>query len=287
MSAQHRVTPSIAATSSWSGQPRGISATTRPWNITRTRSQMRRSSSSSETISTPVPRSAAVLDGAEQGLLGAHVDARGRVDQHQQPAGRRPARGPSRPSAGCRRTGSPTGWSGPGGLDGEVARSALGRVASRRRRLRRGRTAPSRSGDGQGDVLRDRQQRDEALAVPVLRDEADAGARARRARCPAGPRAVDRRPCPHAARRRPTMVSATADLAAAAGAGQPDDLAGPRPRSRPSWKRPAERQPVDAAAPSPGAGGRGRSGPVAGQAGGLAGHRGDQLGVSAGRRPAR
>ena len=94
VSVMARSTPSMAATSSWSCQPRSISPRRRPWNITRTRSHIRRSSSSSEATSTPVPRRAVSSTLAEQQLLGPHVHAGGRVDQHQQPRARWPAPGP-------------------------------------------------------------------------------------------------------------------------------------------------------------------------------------------------
>ena len=131
--------PSIEATRALSLQPALCSATTPPWRMTSTRSQVRRSSSSPLTTRIALPSRAHALDDGEERLLRLDVDAGGRVHQHQDRGRRWRAPGPSRPSAGCRRRGSRPAAPGP-----SVTMPSVGdRCAASRRPCRRGAMKPS------------------------------------------------------------------------------------------------------------------------------------------------
>ena len=203
----------------------GTSFTILPWNITRTRSQIRRSSSSSETSTAPAPRSAASSTAPSRDCLAfTSTPAVGLID-HERPAGRRPAPGRTRPSARCRRTGPPPAGRGRSVLMSSrsiIRRAALAAAGrgdraepaelARRSGWWRSRrpTAAGRSPRGAGPGARSRDPR-----------------RARPARLPAVTTVPLTVTVPVSALRQADQGLRQRDLAAAAGAGQADDLPGP------------------------------------------------------------
>ena len=217
-----RLTPSTDAISSWSCQPAGNSAAIAPRNMTRTRSQVRRSSSSPDTTSTALPSSRTRSTTDEQRFLGFHVDAGGRVDQHQHVGiGCECARHHDFLLVAARQAGYRV--LRPLRLDAErVDHAAAERVLLRRRRDAE---APERARDRHRCVFGHRLRQHQSLAMPVLRHAADAMRQARRARRRAGARGRRRGSRPRAGALQSRDRLRDARAAARRRARQTDDFA--------------------------------------------------------------
>ena len=167
-----RLTPSTDAISSWSCQPAGNSATMRAAEHHEDAVAGAQVVEFARDDQHRLALVAHAIDDREQRFLRFHVDAGGRVDQHEHLRIGRPARAPSRPSADCRPTGRTPAGPAPGVL--MPSASIMRRPNAFFFAGDAMTEAPERARDRHRCVFRHRLRQHQPLAMPVLRHAADA-----------------------------------------------------------------------------------------------------------------